>query len=148
MSSESQASKGVWSFHNTNQARSKQLSHFHNTCNYISLCHYIWRVEYIKLLYISVFTSWKRDTRSGNLSCHRLQTFDIRTKTCSLEEIFRGRSSFLPSVINPEQAAICLDSNSYAFKAASSTSLSAAIPKKPSRSEAVTSDQTNSDKTL
>ena len=30
--------------------------------NKISLCHYIWQVEYMKLLYISVFTFRKRNT--------------------------------------------------------------------------------------
>ena len=42
LSSKNRASKGVSSFHNTSQARYKQLVHFHCkiTYNYISLCHY------------------------------------------------------------------------------------------------------------
>ena len=74
-------------------------------------------------------------------------TPDIRTTiTCSLEEIFRGRSSFLINVVAAEQAAICLDSNSHTSKAARPLPLTVIVPKKPSRSEVATSDQRDSGK--
>ena len=73
---------------------------------------------------------------------------DIRTtKIYSLAKIFRGQSSVLVSTIVPEQAAIYLDSSSHAFKAARPAPLTASIPRKPSKSEATTSNHTNSDKT-
>jgi len=46
----------------------------------------------------------------------------------------------------PEEASIILDSNSHAFKLASLTPLSTAIPKMPSWKNVATFDQTDSDK--
>ena len=59
---------------------------------------------------------------------------------------FRGQSSFLISIMTPKWAAKCLDSSLHASKVAKLAPLFAAIPKKLSKSEAVTSGPTNFDK--
>ena len=90
-----------WSFHITNQTRSKQLLHFYYkiTCNYISL-NFIMSLHLTSKMH-EIFTSLcllfeKKYKRPGNLSCHHLQTLDIiSTKICSSVEIFSEQTSSL-----------------------------------------------------
>ena len=75
----------------------------------------------------------KRYMRSKNSFHHRGQTPDTKaTKISSSEEISRKQSTTLAS----EQATICLDINSYAFKAAKPAPLTTMVPKKPFKSKA------------
>ena len=101
-------------------------------------------MKYMKFVYILVFTPLKKKYRRFEyLFCHHGQTLDTRTiKTCSLK-IFRKQSITMAS----EQTSISLDSRSHAFKAAISAPLTAMVPKKPTKSKKMTSDQKDSGKT-
>jgi len=98
----------------------------------------------MKFVYIHVFTLFlKKYRRSRNLLCHRVQTPDTRTtKIRSSKEISQKQSTPMA----PEQATICVDSSSHVSKAARPALFTATIPKKPFKSKAATSDQTDSGK--
>ena len=96
-------------------------------------------MEYMKFIYILVFTLLKKKyRRSGNLFRYRGQIPDTRTTKICSSEISQKQSTAMA----PEQATICLDKSSHASKAARLAPLTVTVPKKPSKSEAVMSDQT------
>ena len=107
----SHTSEEVWTFHNTNQVRSKQLSHFYYkiqavafSLNFIMSLHLTSGMH--EIFYISVFTSWKEIQEIWEPV---LPPFTDpcaeTTKTCSSEDIFWGQSSslqrFLKQVVVP-----------------------------------------------
>ena len=86
----------------------------------------------------------KKYKRSRNSFCHRGQTPDKRTTIIYSSKEISWRQS---TAIASEQASICLDSSSYAFKIVRPTLLIMMVSKKTFKSKTVTSDQTDSCKT-
>ena len=98
-----------------------------------------------EIFYIYVFTFWKEIQRSENLSCYHLQTPDTRTKNLFIGEDFLG-AVFILAVVSEVGDHILLAA-SRSSKEAWRTPPAMMNTKKRSKSEATTSDQTDSNRT-
>ena len=98
----------------------------------------------MKFIYIPVFTLLKKEIQEiWKLIRHRGRTPRYKDN----KDLFIGGDPRKQSTaMAPEQAIICLNNSLHASKAAKPAPLTATVPEKPSKSEAATSDHTDSKK--